>query len=92
MPTTTTDDLAAKAAELAGGADRQSAVGTLVAECGGDRAALEAARDLTARKVRARIDDWEATAALTLLNLALANLPRHDPLDWRERWARHRKP
>ena len=46
-----------------------------------------------AARVRAAVDDWDATAALTLLNRTLSLLPRHDPLDWRVRWTqRFRKP
>ncbi|HEX6392516.1 MAG TPA: hypothetical protein VFZ97_03685 [Acidimicrobiales bacterium] len=59
---------------------------------GRDRRLVEAARDQAAVKVREGVDDWEATAALQLLNRVLADLPRHDPLDWQVRWKHHRKP
>jgi len=68
-------------------------VEALCAAAGGDRAALEAARDEVATRVHRAVDDFEATAALTLLNRALSAQPRIDPLDWRVRWTqRFRKP
>jgi hypothetical protein len=59
---------------------------------GGDRQLIEAARDEVAARIRAAVDDYDATATLTLLNRTLSQMPRHDPMDWRVRWARHRKP
>ena len=59
---------------------------------GGDRGAVEAARDQVAARVRRRVDDYESTAALRLLNRVLSEMPRHDPLDWQVRWERRRKP
>ncbi len=59
---------------------------------GGDRAALERARDRYAMHLHSRPDDFTATAALTLLNRALAECPLVEPLDWKQRWARGRKP
>lgn len=91
MPTTTPDDIAAKAAELAKG-DDPDAAGRLIAEASGDRQVLESARDQVAAQVHKRVDDWGATTTLRLLNKALAEAPHHDPLDWRVRWAKHRKP
>ncbi|MGH9055082.1 MAG: hypothetical protein ACRDYY_04345 [Acidimicrobiales bacterium] len=91
MPATTPEEIAAKAATLAK-SDDPDAAGRLITEASGDRQVLEAARDRVAEQVHARVDDWEATATLTLLNKALAEAPRHDPLDWRVRWAKHRKP
>ncbi len=95
MATTTIDVLVAKAAMLAQdseGASQDGAVDSLVAAAGGDRAALEEARRRYALRLHGRSDDWEATAALNLLNRALSKLGPTDPFDWRERWARHRKP
>jgi hypothetical protein len=75
------------------GAEGQKGVEALIAAAGGDRFLLEAARDQMTARVRASVDDWDATAALTLLNRTLSLLPRHDPLDWRVRWTqRFRKP
>jgi len=60
---------------------------------GGDRALLEAARNVVAGKLHTSVDDWSSTAALSLLNRSLAGLPRNDPLDWRVRWGqRFRRP
>ncbi len=65
----------------------------LVAAAGPARQDLEAARDRVAARVHARVDDFEATAALQLLNRALSRAPIHDPLDWKVRWTqRFRKP
>ena len=58
----------------------------------GDRAVLEAARDMVAAQVRRRVDDFEATAALRSLNRARTELPPTDPFDWQVRWERRRKP
>lgn len=92
MPTMTPDAIADKAAELAGLGDRAAAVAALLAASGPDRPALEEARDRLAARLHHRSDDWSATGALTVVNAALSNLPRNDPLDWRVRWAHHRKP
>jgi hypothetical protein len=92
MPSLTADGIAEQAAALAGEVDQQNAVARLIDLAGGDRQLMEAARDRTAALLHTRVDDWNATAALTLLNRALSRMPRHDPLDWRERWSRHRKP
>ena len=91
MPSVTADAIALEAAHLAHDRD-PAAADKLIAIANGDREALEAARDQVAAHLHAQVDDWEATAALTLLNRALARIPRVDPLDWRERWSRHRKP
>jgi hypothetical protein len=90
----TPEALVARALEVATeGPQGQEGVDALIAAAGDDRLLLEAARDQMARRVRASVDDWDATAALTLLNRTLSLLPRHDPLDWRVRWTqRFRKP
>jgi hypothetical protein len=67
-------------------------VAAIETAAGGDRRVIELARDEVAARVRAAVDDYEATTTLTLLNRTLSKMPRHDPLDWRVRWARHRKP
>ena len=64
----------------------------VIEAAGGDRGTVEAARDRVAAKVRQRVDDFESTAALRLLNLVLSEMPRHDPLDWQVRWEQRRKP
>ncbi len=92
MPSLTADRIAEHAAALAGEVDQQDAVTRLIDLADGDRHLMEAARDQMAALLHTRVDDWNATAALTLLNRALSRMPRNDPLDWRERWSRHRKP
>lgn len=91
-PTSDPDQLIEHAAALAveGVGDETSA---RLAELGGrDRVVVERARDRAAARIRARVDDWEATASLSLLNRVLADLPRSDPFDWQVRWKQHRKP
>jgi hypothetical protein len=92
MPSMTIDDIVRQAAELAGGGDPVAAADALIASVGADRQALGSARDQVARHLHHQIDDFQATAALTVLNRALSRVPIVDPLDWRVRWAKHRKP
>lgn len=93
-PTTTPNELIATALELtrADGASGAAASEALVSAAGGDRGLLEAARDRVVTRLHHHADDWEATGALTALNRALSTMPRTDPMDWRVRWAHHRKP
>ena len=88
------DDVIARADKLArDGVTADAAGGELLEAAGGDRRAIEAARDRVAAKLRRRVDDFEATATLTFLNRALAGLPIDDPLDWKVRWTqRFRRP
>jgi hypothetical protein len=94
MAATYVDDVITRAAKLA--AERiapAEAVDEVLAAAGGDRRAVEAARDAVAARVRARVDDFEATDTLQLLNQVLSRLPIHDPLDWKPRWKqRFRRP
>lgn len=94
MATSTLDDVLARAGELArSAAPLAEATEQLLAVAGGDRKAVEQARDRAASRVHAHVDDFDATAALQLLNRVLAELPIHDPLDWRVRWTqRFRRP
>lgn len=90
METLTPESIAARARDLRSTPDAEQ---TLLTESGGDRALIEAARDKLAIYLHTNVDDFEATAALQLLNRALATLPRQDPLDWRVRWGqRFRRP
>jgi hypothetical protein len=88
----TTDAIIRHAGELAHEGDINAAVDHLIGLVGPDREAMESARDRVAAHLHRRVDDWEATATLTVLNRALARIPRNDPLDWRVRWSKHRKP
>lgn len=92
--TSVVDDVIARAAKLAReGTPADAAGAELLDAAGGDRRVVETARDRVAARLRARVDDFEATATLTLLNGALAALPIHDPLDWKVRWTqRFRRP
>ena len=64
----------------------------MITAASGDRLAMEAARDHVAAMVRKRVDDYESTATLRLLNRALSEMPHTDPLDWQVRWEQRRKP
>ena len=97
MAPATVDAVVARAAELAGaggvGVAPSEVAPEVLAAAGGDRRMVESARDRVAAQVHARVDDFEATATLQLLNRALSQLPIHDPLDWRVRWTqRFRRP
>ena len=91
---TTLDDVVARAGQLARDAvPADDAAADVLAAAAGDRRTVEAARDLVAARVHAKVDDFEATATLQLLNRVLSRLPIHDPLDWRVRWTqRFRRP
>ena len=93
MSTSNADAVVAKASELVRDGDGRDVPAELLAAAGGDRSQVETARDLMAARVRARVDDFEATACLQMLNRALSKLPIHDPLDWKPRWGqRFRRP
>ncbi|HET9689655.1 MAG TPA: hypothetical protein VFP61_00775 [Acidimicrobiales bacterium] len=87
-----TTDLYAGVAELTTGLGPDEAAARLLELAGGDRRAIEAVRDRYARHLHGRADDFAATAALTICNRALAAERPADPLDWKRRWARGRKP
>lgn len=88
------DDVVVRASELSrDGVAAADAAEEVLAAAGGDRRLVEAARDRVASRVHARVDDFEATATLQLLNRVLSRTPIHDPLDWRVRWTqRFRRP
>jgi hypothetical protein len=92
MPPTSPEAIARQAADLTQDQDQAAAVEKLIAVVGSDRHSLEMARDQVAAQLHRRVDDFQATATLTLLNRALSGIPIVDPLDWRVRWSRHRKP
>lgn len=80
-----TDPICTEALRLADDRDGNDAVDRLVALAGTNRAALVAARDAFARRLHGHPDDFAATAALRLLNRALAAYGWQDPYDWRSR-------
>lgn len=87
------DALVSKAYELTASGATPAGWQELLSASGESRSDLEAARDLVAARVHARVDDFEATAALQLLNRAVSRAPIHDPLDWKVRWGqRFRRP
>jgi hypothetical protein len=92
MAALTTDAIIQHAAQLARDTDVSDAVDQLIVAAGPDRAAIESARDRVAAQLHRNVGDWQATATLTVLNRALSRMPRTDPLDWRVRWSKHRKP
>ncbi len=92
MTTATPEAIAEQAALLSKPGASDGAVGALIEAAGGDRITIEAARDQIALHLHGAVDDWGATATLTLLNRTLSEMPRSDPLDWRVRWTKHRKP
>lgn len=65
--------------------DRAAATAELVALCQGDRGAIEQARDRYARRLHGHSEDWDATAALTVLNRALAAFGWIDHYGWKGR-------
>jgi hypothetical protein len=67
------------------GVDKEAAARQLIDSAGGDRHALEQARNAYARRLHGRSDDWTATAALSLLNRALTDSGWIDPFDWKGR-------
>jgi hypothetical protein len=92
MPSISPKAIAQQAADLSHEHDQAEAVAKLVALVGPDRHALEAARDQVAAQLHRQVDDFQATATLTLLNRAVSDSPIVDPLDWRVRWSKGRKP
>ncbi|MDA8045845.1 MAG: hypothetical protein M0Z30_11510 [Actinomycetota bacterium] len=92
--TSITDDVVARASDLARDQTPPEDASTqLMAAAHGDRRTVESARDQVAGRLRKRVDDFEATATLQLLNRVLSHLPIHDPLDWKVRWGqRFRRP
>ena len=92
MPPSSPEAIVRQAADLTQDRDQAAAPDKLIALVGADRQALETARDQVAAQLHRRVDDFQATATLTLLNRAMAGIPIVDPLDWRVRWSKHRKP
>jgi hypothetical protein len=86
VPRSTLDQLVALAGELGRpGVDKAAAARQLIDRAAGDRAALEEARNVYARHLHGRSDDWAATAALSVLNRALTDSGWIDPFDWKGR-------
>lgn len=83
-PDPITDQAIALAGSLAPGEDNlRVAVQHLAGAA--DRAALEQARHALVRRIHERSDDYQATAALNLVNKALATVGWYDPYSWKHR-------
>lgn len=92
MPgTITTDDLYATVQELAG-LDPATGLARLAPLVPDNRAALGEVRNRLSARLHGHSDDYPATAALSLLNRALASAVQNEPLDWKQRWTKGRKP
>jgi hypothetical protein len=79
----TEEAVALAGAFKAGGEDLDAAVEKLAES--GDRAALAQARTDLVQRIHERSDDFEATAALNLVNRALARVGWYDPYNWKLR-------
>lgn len=80
--------LVERAAELADAANRDgvdAGADQLIHAAAGNRAALEEARNVYARRLHASSADWTATGALRLLNRALTRFGWIDPYEWKHR-------
>jgi hypothetical protein len=84
----TRDPLAEEAVVLAGtlsaGGEALDAAVQKLAQAG-DRQALERAQNDLVRRIHERSDDFQATAALNLVNRALAAVGWPDPYSWKHR-------
>lgn len=85
QPLSVSEQLFRRAPALGHERDSAAAAAELVALSGGRRDLLEATRDTYARRLHGHSDDWEATSALTVLNLALATFGWADQYGWKGR-------
>jgi hypothetical protein len=81
--------LGARATALAASSDHDRAVQELIRLAAGRRSTLEQARSELIGRIRLRSDDYEATAGLTLLNSALAEVGWPAAITWERRNRRH---
>jgi len=81
------DPVVEEALVLAGalGSDESLAAAVQQLAAGGDRPALEKAQADLVQRIHERSDDFEATAALNLINRALASVGWSDPYSWKHR-------
>jgi hypothetical protein len=68
-----------------GGSPASTATALKDLAAAGDRPELEKARAELVRRISGRSDDFEATAALSLVNKALAARGWDDPYNWKHR-------
>jgi hypothetical protein len=83
----TADPVAEEALVLAGALGSRENLDEAVEQlaASGDRQALERAQAALVRRIHDRSDDFEATAALNLVNRALASVGWSDPYSWKHR-------
>jgi hypothetical protein len=81
-----TDPLCVEALAVQASGDLDGGVDKLVAMANGDRGALVAARNAFAARLHTNGNDYAATGALRMLNLALSKFGWADPYDWRGRF------
>jgi hypothetical protein len=81
------DPVAEEALVLAGtlGSDESLAAAVEQLAANGDRQALERAQTDLVQRIHVRSDDFQATAALNLVNRALASVGWSDPYSWKHR-------
>jgi hypothetical protein len=81
------DPVAEEALALAGtlGSDESLAAAVQQLAASGDRQALEQAQADLVQRIHVRSDDFQATAALNLVNRALASVGWSDPFSWKHR-------
>jgi hypothetical protein len=81
------DPVAEEALVLAGtlGPDESLHAAVQQLAASGDRQALERAQSDLVQRIHERSDDFQATAALSLVNKALASVGWTDPYSWKHR-------
>lgn len=84
-PASLIETIIQRAPQLGRAQDQAAAAAELVSVAGGDRQALVEARDAYVRRLHADTGDWEATAALAVLNRAIARVGWYDPYCWKGR-------
>jgi hypothetical protein len=84
-PVSVLETIMRHAPELGRRPDRAAATEEMVALAAGDRRAVEAVRDEYVLRLHADSSDYDATAALGVLNRALAHMGWADPYCWKNR-------
>ena len=83
VPDPVAEEAVVLTATLGSGKSLDAAVDQLAAS--GDREALERAQADLVGRIHERSDDFQATAALNLINRALASVGWPDPYSWKHR-------
>lgn len=81
------DPVAERALTLASSAQPGEDTNPLVSQLadGADQSSLSQARQYLVGRIQLRTDDYQATAALSLVNKALARVGWRDPYSWKHR-------